>query len=217
MRVLMPKRTKKLLLAALLICAASFTTLLARRATLPPQRPVPEFRTIGTKAAEIQIYEYTDFACPACRAAHYKLLEMVKLYNGHVALNFKHFPLEVIHKWSFTAAAYADCAGEQRKFREYAGLLFENPTAWAKAKQKPAEFADYGKRLGLDLAALEACSVRAETIKRVKLDITEGDLKGVNATPTFFVNGRRAVGAGQLLDSAKHFDNIINRVKNGRK
>ena len=205
------KIVKKIILAAFLIFGATLITLLARQMNLGPTRAVPAFRSFGPKTAEIQIYEYTDFACPSCKAAYLKLEEMLKLYNGRIALNFKHYPLTSIHKWSFQAAAYADCAGEQGKFAEYAALLFENQDIWGREEKNPAEFSDYAKKLNLDLTAFEACSNKDETIKRIKLEMAEGDLKGVEATPTFFINGKRAVGAGQLLDAAKHFDNLLKK------
>ena len=205
------KIARKLVIAAFLVFAATLVTLLARQMNLGPTRAVPAFRAFGPKTAEIQIYEYTDFACPACKIAYLRLEDMLKLYDGHIALAFKHYPLMSMHKWSFHAAAYADCAGEQGKFREYAALLFENQAAWGRAGKKPAEFFNYAGKLKLDLAAFEACSNKDETIKRVKLDMAEGDLKDIEATPTFFINGKRAVGAGQLLDAAKHFDNLTKK------
>ncbi|HAH32168.1 MAG TPA: hypothetical protein DCL44_07635 [Elusimicrobia bacterium] len=205
------KTARKLVIASLLIFAATLTTLLARQLNLGPIRTVPPFRAFGPKTAEIQIYEYTDFACPSCQAAYLQLEEMLKLYNGHIALNFKHYPLVSIHKWSFHAAAYADCAGAQGKFQEYAALLFKNQELWGRAEKKPAEFFDYAKKLDLDLSAFEACSNKDETIKGVKLEMAEGDLKGVNATPTFFINRKRVVGTLQLLDAAKHFDNLLKK------
>ncbi|HAF96136.1 MAG: hypothetical protein A2X34_09280 [Elusimicrobia bacterium GWC2_51_8] len=205
------KIARKIVIAAFLILAATLITLLARRMNLGPVRAVPAFRASGPKTAEIQIYEYTDFACPACRAAYLQLEDMLKLYNGHIAVNFKHYPLVSIHKWSFHAAVYADCAGEQGKFGEYAALLFENQAAWGQAEKKPEDFLDYAGKLKLDLAAFETCSNKDETIKRVQLEMAEGEMKGVDATPTFFINGKRAVGTGQLLDAAKHFDNLIKK------
>ena len=210
------KTARKIVIAAFLIFAATLITLLARQMNLGPVRAVPVFRAFGPKTAEIQIYEYTDFACPACRAAHLQLEDMMKLYNCHIAISFKHYPLVSIHKWSFHAAAYADCAGEHGKFREYAALLFENQAAWCQAETKPAEFFDYAKKLKLDPAAFEACSNKEETIKRVNLEMAEGNLKGVEATPTFFINGKRAVGVGQLLDAAKHFDNLLKAKESGQ-
>jgi len=203
------RTARKILIAGLLIFASTLITLTARQLNLGPDRPVPAFRSFGPKTASIQIYEYTDFACPACKAAYFQLEDMLKLYDGRILVNFKHYPLMSIHKWSLDAAAYSDCAGEQGKFKEYAALLFESQASWGRAEKKPPEFTVYAGKLKLDLPALETCVNKDETVKRIKLEMAEGDLKNVDATPTFFINGKRAVGAGQLLDAAKHFDNLL--------
>jgi len=207
------KNARLLALAAMIVFISTVAVLLARQFNLGPERPAPDFRTFGPKTAPVQIYEYTDFSCPACRHAAGKIDEMMKIYGPGLRISFKHYPLMDIHPWSFHAAAYADCAGEQGKFKEYADLLFENQEKWAQSKEKPKEFEAYAVQLKLDWPKITACADSAETLRRLKLDIAEGDLKGVNATPTFFINGRRAVGGGQLVDQARKFDNILRAAK----
>ena len=202
-----------LALAGIIIFSSTIAVLLARQFNLGPVRPAPAFRTFGPADAPVQIYEYTDFACPACRAAAVKIDEMLKIYGPGLRVSFKHYPLSAIHPWSFHAAAYADCAGEQGKFKEYGDLLFENQEKWALAKTKPKEFEAYAVRLKLDWPKIVACADAPATLQRLKLDIAEGDLKDVDATPTFFINGKRAVGGGQLLDQARKFDNILSAAK----
>jgi protein-disulfide isomerase len=198
-------------LAGVLVFVSTIAVLLARQLNWGPTRPAPDFRTFGPETAAVQIYEYTDFACPACRHAALALEEMLRIYGPAIRLSFKHYPLTHIHPWSMTAAAYADCAGEQGKFREYAGLLFEGQGDWGEAKAKPAEFDNFALKLNLDLEKMRACSEAPGTLKRVKLDMAEGELKGVNATPTFFINGKRAVGGGQLLEQAQKFDALLRK------
>ena len=53
--------------------------LLARQFALDPARPAPDFRTFGQPGAPVEIEEYSDFACGACRAAAGKLEEV---FNG---------------------------------------------------------------------------------------------------------------------------------------
>ncbi len=207
------KNARLLALAFFIIFISTIAVLLARQFNLGPERPAPDFRTFGPKDAPVQIYEYTDFSCPACRHAAGGIEEMLRIYGKGIRVSFKHYPLTNIHPWSTRAAAYADCAGEQGKFREYGGLLFENQEKWAFEKTEPAEFRDYAAQLKLDWPEMQACSVAPETVKRIALDVAEGDMKGVNATPTFFINGKRAVGSGQLLDQAKKFDNLLRAVK----
>lgn len=201
-----------LALAGMIIFVSTIGVLLARQFSIGPVRPSPAFRTFGPANAPVQIFEYTDFACPACRGAAGKIEEMQKIYGDGLRVSFKHYPLLNIHPWSQHAAAYADCAGAQGKFKEYAALLFENQEKWAQAKSEPWEFKTYAEQLKLDWPAMQACSIAPETVKTIKLDIAEADMKGVNATPTFFVNGKRAVGSGQLLDQAMKFDNLMRKA-----
>ena len=195
--------------AAFIIFVSTIGVLLARQLNFVPVRPAPAFRTMGPENAPVQIVEYTDFACPACRAAAGKIEEMQKIYGAGLRVSFKHYPLLNIHPWSLHAAAYADCAGAQGKFKEYAALLFANQEKWGRAASKPWEFKTYAEQLKLDWPAMETCSEAHETLKVLKLDIAEADMKGVNATPTFFINGKRAVGSGQLIDQAMKFDNLL--------
>ena len=194
-----------------IIFVFTIAILLARQFDLGPERPAPDFRTFGPANAPVRIYEYTDFACPACRMAAGKIDEMLKVFGTGLRVSFKHYPLTGIHPWSLRAAAFADCAGEQGKFREYGALLFENQEKWAFAKQTPNEFEAYALQLKLDWPKMQSCSDAPETLKRLKLEMAEADKKSVNATPTFFINGKRAVGAGQLIDQAMKFDNLLKK------
>jgi len=203
------KNARKIFAAAALVFVSTLATLLCRQYGLGPARPSPDFRAFGPKNARIQIYEYTDFSCPACRLAETHITAMLKIYPDSVRVNFKHLPMLSMHPWSLHAAAYADCAGQQGKFGEYAALLFENQEKWSQSKEEPAEFAAYVKALNLDVAAFRKCADDPATARRVELDIAEGTLKGVGATPTFFINGKRAVGTLQFLDQVKHFDNLL--------
>lgn len=203
----------KFLIALILVAASTTAVLLSRHFDLAPARPSPDFRAFGPQDAPIQIYEYTDFSCPHCRTADARMMDILEVYKGSVRVNFKHYPLSAIHPWSFLAASYADCAGAQGKFGEYAAMLFESQETWSRAKDKPGEFAAFAAKLKLDLPALEACAADTATARRVKLDISEGDLRGVNATPTFFINGKRYVGGAQFLEQTRNFDNMLKELK----
>ena len=206
------KNARLAALAFTLIFVSTVAVLMARQFNLGPERPAPDFRTFGPADAPVQVYEYTDLACPACRMATLKIDEMMKVFGGGLRVSFKHYPLLNIHPWSLHAAAYADCAGEQGKFKDSTGLLFGSQEKWAGAKEQPKEFELFAKQLKLDWSRMQACSEAPETLKRLKLEIAEADLKGVNATPTFFINGKRAVGAGQLIDQAMKFDNVMRKA-----
>lgn len=209
MAVITKTKARLAALAGLVIFAATLAVLLARQFSLGPERPAPDFRTFGPAKAPVRIVAYSDFACGACRGAAGKLEELLKVYSGGIRLELKHYPLVNIHPWSLDAAAYADCAGEQGKFKEYSGLLYKGQEKWGEAKERPPEFGTFARDLKLDWPKLEACSAATQTRQRIKLEMAEGDMKNVNSTPTFFVNGKRAVGPMQLMEQARKFDNIL--------
>ena len=196
-------------LAAGVIFVSTIAVLLARQFSLGPARPAPAFRTFGPAGAPVRIEEYSDFACGACRAAAGKLDGLLKIYGGGIRLQLKHYPLVNIHPWSLDAAAYADCAGEQGKYSDYTALLFESQEKWGEAKEKPGEFEAFARGLNLDWPKMQACAAAPQTRQRIKLEMAEAEMKGVSATPTFFINGKRAVGPAQFIEQARKFDNIL--------
>lgn len=195
--------------AASVVFVLTLAVLLTRRLDLGPERPAPDFRTIGDKTARVHIQEFTDFACPSCRAANEHLHKILEIYPGKIRLSLKHYPLGKIHKWSADAAAAADCAGKQGKFWSYADLLFKNQSLWAAAKEPPVrEFISMAEELGLETGLFQNCIKEPGTAKAVQLDIAEGNNRGISATPTLFMNKKRIVGPGQLIEAAKLLDNL---------
>jgi len=53
--------------------------------------------------------------------------------------------------------------------------------------------------VGLDLDVFDACMQSRKFVSKIQSDLSDGVRFGVNATPTFFVNGKRIVGGENLL------------------
>jgi len=208
---------RRLTAAVLLSAAVSATVLIMKLKHCGPVMPVPEYRTAGAAAEQTEsqvseIYEYTDFACPACAAANVQLQNMMNTYGSRIKLHFKHFPLSM-HKWSGIAALYADCAGEQGRFFQYGEMLFRNQEEWADKDSEPEEFRIYADRLGLDRKQMESCVRKTENQTRIKLEKAEGQAKGITATPSFFINGKFHLGAGALAGESMRIEQIIQAEK----
>lgn len=140
----------------------------------------------GGAAAAVTIVEFTDYECPSCSATQPVLEEVVSEYGGRVKLVARNFPLEQ-HKHAFKAAEAAEAAREQGKYWEYVAILFKNQKALEVEKLK-----EYADQLKLDRKRFDAALDSGKFAGRVKRDLAEGDRLGVDATPTVFVNGRRA-------------------------
>jgi protein-disulfide isomerase len=115
--------------------------------------------------------------------------EVLAEFPGKVRLVYKDFPLS-FHAGAGPAAVAARCAGEGGLFWEYHDLLFVSQPAFARA-----DLLTYAKRLGLSPDSFANCLDSDRFREAVKSDVQEGRSMGVSGTPTFFINGRRLVGA----------------------
>lgn len=171
-----------------------------------PEPPIQLIRTDGEPFrgdlnARVTVVEFTDFECPACAAMHPVLEEVLKSYASKVCFVVRNFPL-ARHAHARRAAEAADAANAQGKFFEYTALLFKRQ----KALDVPS-LKRYATELGLDRirfdAAIEAGTYAAE----VRHDMDDGEMYGVESTPTIFINGvmlgnLSAEGLRAAIDSA---------------
>lgn len=139
---------------------------------------------------KVTVVEFSDFQCPACRAAQGLVVQLED--REGVRLVYRHFPLSSIHKNAQLAAEAAEAAYAQGKFWEMHDLLFERQQEWAEEKSPEVKFIEYAGELELDKDALTKALVDHTYRQLVVDDYQEGLRLGVNATPTFFVNGRKA-------------------------
>jgi protein-disulfide isomerase len=139
---------------------------------------------MGDRAAKVAVIEYSDFQCPFCgRYAKDTFPQIASDYvdTGKVKYVFHDLPLD-FHKYAFKAAEAAHCAGEQGKFWEMHGVLFQNQAALA-----PEQLGTYAKNLGLREAAFQQCLDSGKFAAEIKDDISEAGKVGISGTPTFLV------------------------------
>jgi protein-disulfide isomerase len=192
------KFSRRLASYALVAALAVVSAFMAHRAKKPFSPAAPEFRKRGPADAKIQIVEFSDFQCPACRVAEPPLRQIFQVYEGKVRFIFKHYPLRM-HQWAKPAADAAECAGRQGKFWEYHDRLYDKQDEWTNDKAD-SFFTAYAKDLKLDVPAWQACRQDPSATAAYETDMKDGDNAWVSATPTFFINGRRFVGAKQLAE-----------------
>jgi len=150
---------------------------------------------LGDPKAPITLVEYSDFECPVCRNLHDALRGLLPNYP-QVKVIFKDFPIDAIHPWARTAALAGRCAYQQnpKAFWKIYDLLYDNQdlisaaTAWDK-------MLDLAGRAGLNTDTFKSCMASPQAAAEVDASLANGQLLDVRATPTVFVNGRRAASA----------------------
>jgi protein-disulfide isomerase len=187
MQVLQERETRdaQLSFAQQLRRTASIQTFL-----LKPEPPLYSIATddqpsLGSTTAPVTIIEFTDFQCPSCAATHPLIEKLLKEYEGKVRLVVRDFPLEM-HANAYKAAEAAEAAREQGKYWEYIALLLKN-----QSKLDVAALKQYAGQLALDRQKFDAALDSGKFAEKVQRDLRDGLRLGVDATPTFFVNGRR--------------------------
>ncbi|MBD3263142.1 thioredoxin domain-containing protein, partial [Candidatus Woesearchaeota archaeon] len=100
-----------------------------------------------------------------------------------------HFPLD-FHENAQIAAEASECAREQGKFWEYHDKIFENQISISQNYLQK-----WAGELGLDTEQFNDCLTSGKYSDKVNKDKNDGIAAGVSGTPTFFVNGKKIVGA----------------------
>lgn len=150
---------------------------------------------MGPASASVTLVEYSDFQCPACAAFNPVIKQMFTdpQVAAHVRLVYRYFPLRSIHQNAQASAQAAQAALLQGKFWEMHDKLFDQQTAWENLSPAAVRtvFISYASSLGLDITKF-AADFDSQAVKDViQADYESAVSSGVDATPTFFVNGRK--------------------------
>lgn len=150
-------------------------------------------RVRGNAAAAVTIVEFGDFQCPYCRAVQPVLEQLLQKYAGRVSISFRDLPLRGIHPQAQQAAEAARCVGDQGKFWEFHDALYAS-----QAKLSAADLLDQAHAVGVDAGQFQECLNSGKFRAQIQKDVDAAALAGVNATPTFFINGIQFSGAQPL-------------------
>lgn len=162
-------------------------------------------RSQGRPWAPLWIVEFTDFQCPACRQAASMMEDYLSRHPSEIFFQVRYSPLLRSRRYALKSALYADCAAEQKKFWEFHDLLFDRQLEWSASEDPDALFREYAWTAGVDRGRLEACVADPRTKQRVITEKDESIRLGVAETPTFFINGKRAVGTEALRRELENY------------
>ena len=167
----------------------------------------PDSPTITSPGTKVTLVEFLDFECEACGAAFPIVKQILAEYDGRLTYVVRDFPN---HRNSVLAASAAYAAGEQGKYWEMYDTLFEQQAAWAERQDsQAAAFLAFAQELGLDMAKFRSDLESGRYVDRLQRDVDAARSLGVDATPTFFVNGTKFVGAPPYEEFKRLIDDAI--------
>lgn len=146
---------------------------------------------IGSDSAKVRLVEFSDLQCPACKSAEPFVKQTVeKNKNNSFQFIYRHFPLTQ-HVHSRKAANFAEYANSQNKFWEIHDKLFATQDEWASLPDPTEYFANLGSGFGLDKDKIKEAISKSLFDQKINDDQSEGTRLGVDATPTFYLNGKK--------------------------
>ncbi len=183
-----PTLTRRQTLAAALVLAA-----LPKFALAQETRAVPDM-TMGDPKAPVTVVEYAMFTCPHCAEFYKDVFPKLKaeyIDTGKVRLVFREV---YFNRPSLWAAMIARCAPADRYFG-IADVLFSTQMDWATQTDDQAligKLYAIGRQAGLSDKEMDACMQDrgfAEALVAQYQKNSQAD--GIDATPTFIVNGTK--------------------------
>lgn len=112
--------------------------------------------------------------------------------TGRAQIIYRH--LAQISAESLVAAEAMHCAGDQGKFWELRGALYERQSDLLGAGSIEGGLQFIARELGLDEQAFARCLGDHTHRAAIERDIAESQAAGVRQRPTFDVNGTRLIG-----------------------
>ena len=192
------------LLGATLGLAAAARVVLAD-APAPLLEIAKDERILGNPAAPITIVEYASMTCPHCAHFAKEVLPELKrkwIDTGKVKLVLRDFPLDQL---ALRAAMIQRCAPPDR-FYAFADMFFADQHQWVTADDANAALARLAALGGMSRSEVDAClknSALENYILQERLVASKN--LGVEATPTFFINGSKFAGAPTVAE----FDKVL--------
>ncbi|HEY8253083.1 MAG TPA: thioredoxin domain-containing protein [Rhizomicrobium sp.] len=164
---------------------------------------VPTDRTLGNRNSKVVLIEYGAPSCPVCAAFNAQTFPQIRakyIDTGKVFYVFRMFPLR---SDDGMAEKIARCLPED-KYLTFIDLLFKNQPKWDVefGVQSPegvhAGLVQVGRIAGMSAEQVDQCMANKAEDDRINKVASDGEARyGINATPTFILNGVK-IGSGNL-------------------
>ena len=171
--------------------------------------PLPEL-ILGDAKAPITMVEYASMTCGHCARFHNTVLPQIKekyIETGKVRLVMREFPLDNL---AAIASMAARCAGDGKTI-PLIGAMFAKQEDWAfvRPDPRPALF-KIVQQAGFTQESYEKCITDQKLLDDIVAIRERGaETFGVDATPSFFINGKRFSAAPSFEEFEKAFNGIL--------
>jgi protein-disulfide isomerase len=142
----------------------------------------------GDPAAKVEVVEFFDPACEACRAMYPAVKKILQEHPGRVRLILRYVPF---HKGADEVVKIIEAARRQGKFAPALETLLATQPRWTARHVANKDLALTAvEGIGLDMARLKNDMAAPDIVRLLKQDMDDAKALKVTRTPEFFVNGK---------------------------
>jgi protein-disulfide isomerase len=157
----------------------------------------------------VTIIEYASMTCSHCAAFHkmtYPVLVSKYVDTGKARFVLREFPLDPLATAAFMLAR---CAGPDKR-NALVDLLFQTQKDWAFTNNPIEALSSIVRQAGIGHDGFDACLKDQGLHEKINQTRERASEKfGVNATPTFFINGVKHSGEITPVDLDKLLDPLL--------
>lgn len=171
-----------------------------------------EEMSIGSPDAPITVVEYASFTCPHCANFHTDVYPQIKenyIDTGKVRMIFRSVYFDRLGLW---ADMMARCGGPDR-YVGISGMIYEKQREWTAGDGALAVVENLygiGRLAGQNDDDMKACMQDNDFAQAlVKSSTANAEADGIDATPTFVINGELVSNMG-YSGFVEAFDAILN-------
>lgn len=165
---------------------------------------------LGGADAKVTIVEYASMTCTHCARFHeevYPALKAKYIDTNKIKFILREFPLDPLATAGFMLAR---CSGSDEKRTALVDLMFSQQKSWAFADKPIEALLSLSKQAGFTQEAFEACLKNQSLYDGInKIRDRASEKFGVDATPTFYINGVRRSGELSIDELDKTITSLL--------
>ena len=173
-----------------------------------------EGRSLGKADAPVTLELWSDFQCPVCGefartvepslVAKYVTPGTLRIVHHDAA--FQGAKSSSPYDESVEAGAGARCAADQGRYWPFQDWAFANQAGENQGAFAAARLKAIATSAGLDVSTWETCIATGQQQTAVRSETAQGVAKGINGTPTMYINGQTIVGLHGLAELSAIID-----------
>ena len=157
---------------------------------------------LGLDNAPVTVEMFSDYQCPICKIADDTInQQIINQYVMNGKVRFIYRPISILGDESDISSNAVYCANEQNRLWDYKGTLFANQKGENQGGFNEYRLIAIGHSIGLDIHKFASCIQSNKYSNLVDRDNQYGKQKGVNGTPTYFVDGKMIDNNNLLLSN----------------